>query len=57
MTLAAMSERTHFLHDGRAHTIGDAIQAHGGQATGAVTAYSALSASDQAALIAFVGSL
>lgn len=57
MTLADMADRTHFLHDGRAHTIADAIKDHGGQAAAAAAAFENLSASDQAALLAFVGCL
>jgi CxxC motif-containing protein (DUF1111 family) len=46
-----------YLNDGRAHTITDAIEGHGGEATGAVQAFEALSASDQTALIDFVNAL
>jgi CxxC motif-containing protein (DUF1111 family) len=57
MTLVAMSERTHFLHDGRATTVTGAIQAHGGQGAAAASAFNGLSASDQAALLAYVNCL
>jgi CxxC motif-containing protein (DUF1111 family) len=49
------SERVHFLHDGRAATIGDAIAAHGGQAAPAAAAYAALDPASQQALLAFLG--
>jgi hypothetical protein len=49
------SERVHFLHDGRAATIADAIAAHGGQATAAAAAYAALDPASQQALLAFLG--
>jgi len=50
-----VSEHVHFLHDGRAATIGDAIAAHGGQAAAAAAAYGALSPDAQQALLAFLG--
>jgi len=46
-----VSERGHFLHDGRATTILDAILLHGGQATGAVDAFTAPSADDRQAVV------
>lgn len=49
-----VSDRQHFLHDGRALTILDAILAHGGQASGAIAAFHALSASDRQALLDFL---
>jgi len=49
-----VSDRQHFLHDGRALTILDAILAHGGQATGAVAAFQSLSATDRQALLDFL---
>lgn len=55
MQLSGLSQRTHFIHDGRAHTVTDAILAHGGQASASVAAFNGLSASDQAALLAFLG--
>ncbi|MDH4275713.1 MAG: hypothetical protein OEW08_11780, partial [Gammaproteobacteria bacterium] len=57
MTLVAMSERSHYLHDGRAKTLQDAILMHGGQATASKNAYQGLSAADQGALTAFLGCL
>jgi hypothetical protein len=50
-----VSEHTHFLHDGRAATIGDAIAAHGGQGAAAAAAYGALNPAAQQALLAFLG--
>jgi CxxC motif-containing protein (DUF1111 family) len=50
-----VSDRQHFLHDGRAASITDAINDHGGQAAGAADRFRALSASDQQALLAFLG--
>lgn len=55
MQLSGLSQRTHFIHDGRAHTVTQAIQVHGGQAAASVAAFNGLSASDQAALLAFLG--
>ena len=52
-----VSDRAHFLHDGRAKTITDAIQAHGGQAAAAKAAFRALSASDLQALLDFLNSI
>jgi CxxC motif-containing protein (DUF1111 family) len=54
MALWRVSDRHHFLHDGRAPTILDAILGHGGQATGAVAAFQALSPSDRQVLLAFL---
>jgi CxxC motif-containing protein (DUF1111 family) len=45
------------LHDGRAHSIADAIHLHDGQAAAARTAFEALSGSDKARLIAFLNTL
>ncbi|HEY6475260.1 MAG TPA: di-heme oxidoredictase family protein [Polyangia bacterium] len=50
-----VSDRAHFLHDGRAATIPDAIAAHGGQAAAAAAAYAALDPATQQALLAFLG--
>lgn len=52
-----VSERQHFLHDGRAGTILDAIGMHGGQATAAVDAFNALSAADRQAVLDFLNAL
>jgi len=55
MPLWRVSERQHFLHDGRARTIADAILQHGsGQATSAVRAFLTLSLTDQQALLDFL---
>ena len=45
-----------YLHDGRAHTIEEAILWHGGEADAARRAFSALSRDDRAALISFLES-
>jgi CxxC motif-containing protein (DUF1111 family) len=55
MPLWRVSEREHFLHDGRAHTLTEAILVHGGQAASAVAAFQALSPGDQQALLDFLG--
>jgi len=55
MPLWRVSDRAHFLHDGRAHTLSEAILAHGGQAASAVAAFQALSPADQQALLDFLG--
>jgi CxxC motif-containing protein (DUF1111 family) len=48
---------TTFMHDGRAHDIAEAIHAHGGEASGSVAAFAALSPDDQQALVDFVEAL
>ncbi|MEO6670787.1 MAG: di-heme oxidoredictase family protein [Ferruginibacter sp.] len=45
------------LHDGRAHSIGEAIQMHGGEATTAKNNFNALSAADKEKVITFLNSL
>src|SRR4029077_7799238 len=50
-----VSDRAHFLHDGRVATIVDAIKAHGGQAAGAAAMFEALTPSDLQALTDFLG--
>ena len=50
-----VSDRVHFLHDGRAPSIRDAILLHGGQASGAVAGFNALSEAERQALLAFLG--
>jgi len=55
MPLWRVSERVHFLHDGRAATIRDAIAAHGGQAANSAAAFGALDAASQQALLDFLG--
>src|SRR5262249_54860751 len=54
MQLTGVSERTHFLHDGRATTVTDAIAAHDGQGAAAAAAFAGLSASDRQALLDFL---
>lgn len=49
-----VSDRAHFLHDGRATTITDAINAHGGQAAASAAVFRALTAVDQQALLEFL---
>ena len=46
-----------YLHDGRARTLAEAILWHGGEATAAQQVFVNMSASDRAALIAFLQSL
>jgi CxxC motif-containing protein (DUF1111 family) len=46
-----------YMHHGRAGTIEDAIAMHEAEGAASVTAFQALSASDRAALLAFLGSL
>lgn len=46
-----------YLHDGRATTLGEAIEAHGGEASRVVDGYLALTSEDAAALSAFLLSL
>ncbi|MEO7729660.1 MAG: di-heme oxidoredictase family protein [Kofleriaceae bacterium] len=46
-----------YLHDGRAHSVADAVAAHDGEAHGAAVAFQALSQDDQRTLIQFVEAL
>lgn len=46
-----------FLHDGRAATLEQAIELHGGEATGARDRFKSLSAAERSALIAFLKGL
>jgi Di-haem oxidoreductase, putative peroxidase len=55
MPLWRVSDRVHFLHDGRAHTIEEAIRAHGGQAAAARDAFNTLGAADRVALMNYLG--
>jgi CxxC motif-containing protein (DUF1111 family) len=48
---------TYLLHDGRAHSIEQAIQMHGGEAAASEGRFANLSAADKAALITFLKSL
>jgi CxxC motif-containing protein (DUF1111 family) len=47
----------HFMHDGRALTVTDAIQAHGGEAARSRDQFSSLSDQEKAAIVAFLNSL
>jgi CxxC motif-containing protein (DUF1111 family) len=47
----------HFMHDGRAHTVTEAIEAHGGEATTSRQQFSQLSDDERAAIVAFLNSL
>jgi CxxC motif-containing protein (DUF1111 family) len=47
----------HFMHDGRAHTVTEAIEAHGGEAMASRQQFSQLSDEERAALVAFLNSL
>ena len=47
----------HFMHDGRAHTVTEAIEAHGGEATESRQQFGQLSDQERAALVAFLNSL
>jgi len=49
-----VADRNHFLHDGRASNIPDAINAHGGQGAAAAAAFHGLSAADRQALLDFL---
>jgi CxxC motif-containing protein (DUF1111 family) len=55
--LWGLRDRTRFLHDGRARTVEAAILAHSGEAEPVVQRFRGLSATDQAALLAFLGTL
>lgn len=46
-----------YMHDGRAGTLLEAIDTHGGEATGVLAAFNALSAAQQADVIAFLETL
>jgi CxxC motif-containing protein (DUF1111 family) len=52
-----VSGHSHFLHDGRARNLMEAILWHGGEAESAKRAVLSLSGSERAALIAFLRSL
>ena len=49
--------RPRLLHDGRAHTIAEAIAAHGGEAAAARTRFATLAADDREALLTFLAEL
>jgi len=54
---AGVSGGEAYLHDGRARTLAEAILWHGGEATASEEAFRNMSATDRAALIAFLKSL
>jgi CxxC motif-containing protein (DUF1111 family) len=55
--LWGLSRRTRFMHDAKSNEIEDAILRHGGQAQTAQENFKNLSATDRAALLAFLNSL
>jgi CxxC motif-containing protein (DUF1111 family) len=55
--LMGLRLQTTFLHDGRASTVIDAIEAHGGEALAARDRFRDLSSAERAAILAFLGSL
>lgn len=55
--LWGLRSRPTYLHDGRAATVDAAIRAHDGEAAGAREKYSAASAAERAALLAFLATL
>ena len=52
-----VSGHTHFLHDGRARSLEEAILWHGGEAAAARDAFAQMTATDRAAVLAFLESL
>jgi CxxC motif-containing protein (DUF1111 family) len=55
--LWGLSQRSRFLHDGRARSIEAAILAHGGEAEAMAQRFRALAAADRGALLAFLSTL
>jgi len=55
--LWALRTRNRLMHDGLSFTKQDAIQRHGGQATGVTNNYNTLSAGEKAQLVVFLDSL
>ena len=55
--LWGLRSQTQLLHDGRAHTVAQAIRGHDGQARAARLKFERLSAFDRRALLAFLESL
>ena len=55
--LLDLRDAVHFLHDGRATTLEQAIDLHGGEGSGARDRFKALSPADRAVLVAFLKSL
>lgn len=55
--LWGLSHRPRLLHDGRATSVDQAIQLHGGEATASRDRYKALNAKDRSAVLEFLGGL
>lgn len=55
--VSTVNRHTRFLHDGRARSLEEAILWHGGEGEVSRRRYTGLSATDRAALLAFVGAL
>jgi cytochrome c peroxidase len=55
--LWGVADSAPYMHDGSAATLRDAIAAHGGDAKSVREKYKALNPGDQAALVAFLGTL
>jgi CxxC motif-containing protein (DUF1111 family) len=55
--LWGVSQTGPWLHDGSADTFAQAIEGHAGEADASVSAWAALDATDQSALLAFLGTL
>ena len=55
--LIGVGQRPRYLHDGRAPTLRDAIQAHGGEGEIVRNRFFNLNEADQAAILAFLGRL
>jgi CxxC motif-containing protein (DUF1111 family) len=55
--LMGLRFRSQYLHDGRAHTLEEAIELHGGEGATARDQFRGLSATQRAALLAYLGSL
>jgi CxxC motif-containing protein (DUF1111 family) len=49
--------RTHYLHDGRAATLSEAVAAHGGEAAETIAGLAAMPADDRVELLAFLATL
>jgi CxxC motif-containing protein (DUF1111 family) len=55
--VAVVNEHSHFLHDGRARNLREAVLWHGGEAQASRRRFEALDEADQAALLTFLASL
>jgi len=55
--LMGLRLETKFMHDGRAKTVTDAIEAHGGEGSGARNAFESLSVDEKKELLKFLGRL